>query len=165
MLSEETAVGHYAEDAVRTMAEVAETAEGWPRQRPTPAPGALDDDLVAWAMAHAGVQAAEDLGVAAILCPTQGGRTAQRVAAFRPAMPIAGISPDPHVRGQLTIVWGVQPLAVPGGDGDVESPFEQHAVDAALHAGMAAKGDLVTLVSGAPGRRAGSTDHVRVVRA
>jgi pyruvate kinase len=80
-------------------------------------------------------------------------------------MPIAGISPDPHVRGQLTIVWGVQPLAVPGGDGDAEAPFEQHAVEAALRAGMLSKGELVTLVSGAPGRRAGSTDHVRVVRA
>jgi pyruvate kinase len=162
MLSEETAVGAYATDAVTTMAEVAEAAEGWPRQRPTPAPGALDDDLVAWAVAHAAVQAAEDLGVAAILCPTQGGRTARRVAAFRPPMPVAGISPDQYVRGRLTVVWGVQPLAVPH---DVaESDIERHAVDAAVAAGLVARGQLVALVSGAPGRRAGSTDHVRVVR-
>jgi pyruvate kinase len=162
MLSEETAVGTYATDAVRTMAEVAEAAENWPRQRPTPAPGALDDDVVAWAVAHAAVQAAEDLGVAAILCPTQGGRTALRVAAFRPPMPIAGISADPYVRGRLTVVWGVRPLAVPH---DVaEADIERHAVEAALAQGLVAPGQLVALVSGAPGRRAGSTDHVRVVR-
>jgi pyruvate kinase len=163
MLSEETAVGGYPQDAVRTMAEVAEAAESWPRQRATPASGALDDDRVAWAVAHAAVQAAEDLGVAAILCPTQGGRTAQRVAAFRPPMPIAGIAADAHVRGRLTLVWGVQPLALdaPPGDGDAT---EANALEAARASGLVAPGDLVALVSGAPGRRAGSTDHVRVVR-
>jgi pyruvate kinase len=162
MLSEETAVGRYPEDAVRTMAEVAEAAEGWPRQRPTPAPGAVDDDRVAWAVAHAAVEAAEDLGVAAILCPTQGGRTAQRVAAFRPPMLIAGISPDPRVQGRLSLVWGVQPLALEGIETDAR--FEDQALEAALKTGIVAKGDLVALVGGAPGRRAGSTDHVRVVR-
>jgi pyruvate kinase len=162
MLSEETAVGSYPEDAVRTMAEVAEAAETWPRQRSTPASGALDDDRVAWAVAHAAVQAAEDLAVAAILCPTQGGRTAQRVAAFRPPMPIAGISADAHVRGRLTLVWGVLPLAAPPASN--EGTGEEHALAAARAAGLVDEGDLVTLVSGAPGRRAGSTDHVRVVR-
>jgi pyruvate kinase len=162
MLSEETAVGRYSKDAVRTMAEVAEAAESWPRQRSAPATGALDDDRVAWAVAHAAVQAAEDLGVAAILCPTQGGRTAQRVAAFRPPMPVAGISADANVRGRLTVVWGVEPLAVP--PGAAEGTTEEHALAAARAAGLVASGDLVALVSGAPGRRAGSTDHVRVVR-
>jgi pyruvate kinase len=162
MLSEETAVGSYPEDAVRTMAEVAEAAETWPRQRSAPASGALDDDRVAWAVAHAAVQAAEDLGVAAIVCPTQGGRTAQRVAAFRPPMPIAGISADAHVRGRLTVVWGVLPLAAP--PAATEGTSEEHALAAARGAGIVSDGDLVTLVSGAPGRRAGSTDHVRVVR-
>jgi pyruvate kinase len=162
MLSEETAVGNYPTDAVRTMAEVAESAETWPRHRSTPAAGALDDDRVAWAVAHAAVQAAEDLDVAAILCPTQGGRTAQRVAAFRPPMPIGGISADMHVRGRLTLVWGVEPLAVP--QGVTEETIEAAAVRAARDAGLVKKGELVALVSGAPGRRAGSTDHVRVVR-
>jgi pyruvate kinase len=161
MLSEETAVGLYATDAVRTMADVAEAAESWPRQRATPAVGSLDDDKVAWAVAHAAVQAAEDLGVAAILCPTQTGRTARRVASFRPPMPIAGISTDQHVRGRLTVVWGVQPLLAPP---EHASNLESHAVDAAREAGLVRTGELVAVVSGAPGPRAGSTDHVRVVR-
>jgi pyruvate kinase len=164
MLSEETAVGRYTTDTVRTMAEVAEAAEAWPRPRPEPAGGALDDDKVAWAVAHAAVQAAEDLGVAAILCPTQGGRTARRVAAFRPRMPIAGISGDTHLRGRLALVWGVRPLAAPAGSTGSEGGFEAPAIEAALTAGLVQRGDLVTVVAGAPGRRAGSTDHVRVVR-
>jgi len=163
MLSEETAVGRFTTDAVRTMAEVAESAESWPRLRPTPTGGALDDDKVAWAVAHAAVQAAEDLDVAAVLCPTQSGRTAQRVAAFRPPMPIAGISADPHVRGRMALVWGVRPLAASSAAG--ENVLESSAVATALERGLVKEGDLVAIVAGAPGRRAGATDHVRIVRA
>jgi pyruvate kinase len=163
MLSEETAVGHYTRDAVQTMHDVAAAAEAWPRQRNDPATTTAEDDRVAWAVAHAAVQAAEDLKVAAILCPTQSGRTARRVAAFRPSMPIAGISPDGHVRGRMALVWGVQ--ALPGMEAGDPTTVDDDAVRAARDARLVARGDLVVVVSGAPGRRAGSTDHVRVVRA
>jgi pyruvate kinase len=162
MLSEETAVGHYTRDAVQTMNDVAAAAEAWPRQRNDPAATTAEDDRVAWAVAHAAVQAAEDLKVAAILCPTQSGRTARRVAAFRPSMPIAGISPDVHVRGRMALVWGVH--ALPGSASGDPTTVDDDAVRAARDAGVVAVGDLVVVVSGAPGRRAGSTDHVRVVR-
>jgi pyruvate kinase len=163
MLSEETAVGLYPADTVRMMAEVAEAAEAWPRSHHDPAAMAgLDADQVAWAVAHAAVQAAEDLGVAAILCPTRSGQTARRVAAFRPSMPIAGISPQPEVLGPLCLVWGVQPLAVP----DTPDPDRQLrvAVQAARAAGLVSDGQLVAMVFGASGPRAGSTDSVRIVR-
>jgi pyruvate kinase len=163
MLSEETAIGEYPADTVRTMSEVAEAAEVWPRSSTLPhgAAAALDDDRVAWAVAHASVQAAEDLGVAAILCPTQSGSTARRVAAFRPTAPIAGISDQPDVLGRLSLVWGVRPLAArptEGGDG------LQHAIKATRDCGLVRKGDLIAVVSASPGKRAGATDTVRVVR-
>ncbi len=163
MLSEETAIGEYPADTVRTMSDVAEAAEGWPHTRTTPsgAAAALDDDRVAWAVAHASVQAAEDLGVAAIVCPTQSGTTARRVAAFRPAVPIAGISEQPEILGRLCLVWGVQPLRA----ADLEGPDGlRHAVKAARDSEIAHKGDLVAIVSASPGKRAGATDTVRIVR-
>jgi len=164
MLSEETAVGEYPADTVRTMSEVAEAAEAWPRSRTTPqgAAAALDDDRVAWAVAHASVQAAEDLGVAAIVCPTQSGTTARRVAAFRPAVPIAGISSQPEVLGRLCLVWGVQPLAA-AAEGDDDGL--RSSLKASRDSGLARKGDLVAIVSASPGKRAGATDTVRIVRA
>jgi pyruvate kinase len=165
MLSEETAIGLYPADTVRTMSEVAEAAEGWPRTRTTPqgAAAAADDDRVAWAVAHAAVQAAEDLGVAAIVCPTQSGTTARRVAAFRPAVAIAGISEQPEVLGRLCLVWGVRPLAAAAAaDHDDQT---RHAVKAARESGLAHKGDLIAVVSASPGKRAGATDTVRIVRA
>jgi pyruvate kinase len=163
MLSEETAVGEYATDTVRTMHEVAEAAESWSRARTTPqgATSALDDDRVAWAVAHASVQAAEDLDVAANVCPTQSGTTARRVAAFRPSVPIIGISEQPEVLGRLCLVWGVQPVAAASAEGDDRL---LHAVKAARECGVAHKGDLIAVVSASPGKRAGATDTVRIVR-
>ncbi len=164
MLSEETAVGMDPTNAVRTMADVAAAAEGWPRMHiePAGAGAAGDADRVAWAVAHAAVQAATDLGVAAILCPTRSGQTARRVAAFRPSMPIAGVSPTTEILGGLSLVWGVTPLVVPETtDGDRQLLL---AVQAARAHGLVGEGDLVALVFGATGPRAGSTDSVRVVR-
>jgi pyruvate kinase len=165
MLSEETAIGLYPADTVRTMSEVAEAAEDWPRTRTAPqgATGAVDDDRVAWAVAHAAVQAAEDLGVAAIVCPTQSGTTARRVAAFRPAVPIAGISEQLEILGRLSLVWGVRPLAAATTAGSDDQT--RHAAKAARECGLAQKCDLIAIVSASPGKRAGATDTVRIVRA
>ncbi|HVJ98326.1 MAG TPA: pyruvate kinase [Acidimicrobiia bacterium] len=165
MLSEETAVGIYATDAVSTMSEVAEAAENWPRARTTPegAGATADDDRVAWAVAHAAVQAAEDLRVAAIVCPTQSGTTARRVAAFRPSVPIAGIASAPDVLGRMTLVWGVRPLhAEHTHDADL---VLNEAMKACHAVGLLRKNDLVAFVSGSKGKRAGATDTVRVLRA
>jgi len=163
MLSEETAVGRYPSDAVTTMSEVAEAAESWPRSRTTPegVGAAVDDDRVAWAVAHASVQAAEDLGVAAIVCPTQSGTTARRVAAFRPSVPIAGIASTPEVLGRLTLAWGVRPIAV---DESGRDDHTRDAVKAARACGLVQKDDLIAVVSASPGKRAGATDTVRIVR-
>jgi pyruvate kinase len=161
MLSEETAVGRYAAEAVSTMSDVAEAAEQWPRMRTTPegVGATVDDDRVAWAVAHAAVQAAEDLGVAAIVCPTQGGTTARRVAAFRPSVPVAGIANAPETLGRLTLAWGVRPIAMPEDDDQIRA-----AVRAARSSDLVRKDDLIAVVFAAPGKRAGATDTVRIVR-
>jgi pyruvate kinase len=41
----------------------------------------------------------------------------------------------------------------------------RHAVKAARDSGLARKGDLIAIVSASPGKRAGATDTVRIVRA
>ena len=131
---------------------------------PAGAAAANDDDRVAWAVAHAAVQAAEDLGVAAIVCPTQSGTTARRVAAFRPSVPIVGMLRPAEALGGLALVWGVRPLAVDA----VRRRSSQ--LDDALHAARDARASSHAATSSpscsaSPGKRAGSTDTVRVVRA
>jgi pyruvate kinase len=162
MLSEETAVGDYPVDAVKTMAETAEHAESYPSGCDTPQQSELDDDPVAWAVARAAVGAAENLKVAAIICPTRSGATARRVAAFRPSMPIVAVASDRAVTGSLALLWGVLPLGggVPGDHVDVDA-----VLTAARDARVVASGELVALVAGAGDRGAGATDYVRIVRA
>jgi pyruvate kinase len=162
MLSEETAVGDYPVDAVKTMAETAIHAESYPSECDAPQQKELDDDPVAWAIARAAMGAAEDLSVAAIVCPTRSGATARRVAAFRPSIPIVALATEPDVAGALTLVWGVLPLARDRHD---EYRDADAAVRAVKEAALVQARSLVAVVAGAGGRHAGTTDYVRIVRA
>ena len=166
MLSEETAVGHFPVDSVRTMSEISETAEssrsGRPREELLVT---ADQDRVAWAVAHAAVEAAEDVGAAAILSVTRTGSTPRRVAAYRPSMPIGGVSGFDDCLGGLSLCWGVQPLRV-GEKAEAISIREEinRAVAIARDSGFVKEGDLVVVVAGSPGPRAGATDFMRVAR-
>jgi pyruvate kinase len=65
------------------------------------------------------------------------------------------------VLGGLCLVWGVHPLLVPE---NVKSEQLPLAIAAARAAGIVRDGDLVAVVFGSAGPRAGSTDSVRIVR-
>jgi pyruvate kinase len=164
MLSEETAVGRDPVAAVKTMAEIAETAESCDtRQRVTATKGGTAD-RVSWAVARAAVRAAEELEVAAILCPTRSGSTPRRVASSRPAMPVVAFSSDRAILGPLGLVWGVVPVHLT----DTPTAYDQReslqrVIATALEAHLVETGDLVAIVAGGSGRRAGSTDFVRIM--
>lgn len=166
MLSEETAVGQYPSQAVAQMVQIAEASEvDRDALIVEPLSHHMHEDRVSWAVAHAAVEAAEDLGVAAILCPTRSGSTPFRVAAFRPSMPIVGLSEKPDTLGSLTLVWGVTPLPVEQPQEGVSAEEDvERAWKAAKAAGIVAQGDHVAIVAGSPGRRAGRTDYVRIAR-
>jgi pyruvate kinase len=124
------------------------------------------EDPVSWAIARAAVHAAEELNVAAIVCPTRSGVTARRVSSFRPRMPIVGLGYQSEVVRPLSVVWGVIPKTV------ASLLKEKHAgdaiglaVDVARSSGVVRSGDLVAVVAGGPEPRAGSTDFVRIVSA
>lgn len=160
MLSGETAVGRYPSETVATMAEVALQAEAW-RKRRVPDVCVLGDDPVAWAVAHAVVQAAQDLNVKAILCPTRTGATARRIAAYRPTATIVGISKDDDILAQLSLIWGVQPVALRD-EIDVENEVDE-IVQLSCKAGYIKKGDLVAVASGSQTKSAGGTDSIRIL--
>ena len=165
MLSEETAVGDYPVTTVETMAGIAEESEQQDRVHAEPETRRREDDRVSWAVAHAGVAAAEDLGVQAILCPTRTGSTVRRVAAFRPSMPVVGIASREQTLGVLALNWGVIPLYTRevGEARDMRDETDR-AVAVARDAGLTHESDLVAVVAGSPGPRAGRTDFMRIVR-
>lgn len=164
MLSEETAVGKFPINTVRTMAKIAERAESDLRNEINKVHHGGEEDPVSWAIARAAVHAAEDLKVSAIICPTRSGATARRVAAFRPSMPILGLAHSPETVRPLSLVWGVVPGLSPFlPEEQLASEGLRQAVDSARDAGLVGPGDLVAVVAGGPAPRAGSTDVMRIV--
>ncbi len=170
MLSAETAIGHDPALVVRTMGVIAERAEReadysqWANrlgrtQRVHPAGGG---DRITQAITHAAWQAATDAGVEAILCCTRSGRTAREMARYRPSARLVGLSPDPATVRSMALSWGVTPLLT-----DTHHSTDDlvwFAVETAVKAGLAAVGDYVLVLAGAPDRASGAaTDVLRIV--
>ena len=109
MLSEESAVGPYAPEAVTWLDRIARTTESAAigGQVEIHSPPAFRRDGSEWAVASAAVHLAREVGAGAIVTPTHSGRTARLVAARRPACPIVALSSVPQTRRRLSLVWGV----------------------------------------------------------
>jgi len=80
-------------------------------------------------------------------------------------MPIIGISSREQTLGVMALTWGVHPLRT---DDLPEARDMRDETDRAVAAGQAAgllsEGQMVAVVAGSPGPRAGRTDFMRIVR-
>jgi pyruvate kinase len=163
MLSAETAVGAYPEEAVRMMARIIEHAEASAAYRSLPSPVAAGtSQTVPEAVAEAASSAASELSAAAIAVFTQSGSTARVVAKFRPITPIYAFTPFESVRRRLALVWGIRPRCVellPDTDEMVEA-----VANRLLHEGAVRRGDLLVVTAGTPVQRPGSTNFLKVHR-
>ena len=164
MLSGETAVGRFPVEAVRTMAEIARTAErseehAGPAAGPPAATGRRDFS-VALAVAEAAAAAARTAGAAAIVVYTESGRTARLVSKLGLGIPIVAFSPDDRVRRKMTLLADVVSFRIPR-ERSVEAMLR--AGDRLLSRAKVLSGRLVVEVSGAA-RAAGATNTVRIRR-
>lgn len=159
MLSNETAVGSYAVEAVATMARIAERIEQEEIQQ-TSRHMRDNKSSIPNAISQAVSQIAENLGAAAIMTLTQTGSTARNVSKFRPTTPILAITPHVNVARQLQMVWGVRPLLV------LELPSTgqtfQAAINVAQEKNLLTEGDLVVMTAGTLQGVSGSTDLIKV---
>ena len=115
---------------------------------------------VSESVAQASCVLANDLEAAAIIAPTQSGRTAMHISRFRPLQPIIALSPNPKTVRRLTLFWGCIPCLVTEAE-DTDKMIEEAAATA--HGlGFVAKGDLVVITAGHPIWVAGTTNMVRV---
>lgn len=159
MLSNETAVGNYPEEAVATMARIAERIEQEIAQNSDR--HSLDTRRsIPNAISQAVGQIAEQLGARAIMSLTQTGATARNVSKFRPRTPILAITPHVSVARQLQMVWGVKPLLVLGLPSTGQT--FQAAMGVALENNLLAEGDIVVMTAGTLQGVSGSTDLIKV---
>lgn len=167
MLSGETATGKYPVETVRTMATIAENTESqihYERRRIT-RPEFTEMEMASHvktrAIAHATVTTAHDLGAKCIVALTDSGDTARSVSAFRPGVPIIGATPSEITYRQLALRWGVQPIMVNRPNTGTE--LYSQAACAAVLAGGAQVGDVITVTAGMPVGRAAYTNTMRLL--
>jgi pyruvate kinase len=118
MLSGESAVGKYPEEAVAMLARIAAATEA---RRP---PARLQDlralcleqrpTTVATAISSIVEQALDTVPCAALFVPTHTGTTARMISRFKPSAWIAAISHDPAACRGLAFSYGVHPVHLAG---------------------------------------------------
>src|SRR6201988_3514547 len=161
MLSAESAAGKYPVEAVSTITRIGEEVERHPTyrsvitaQRPEPEATAGD------AIAAAARQIAETLDLSAIICWTDSGSTAIRVARERPKPPVVAITPKMVTGRRLALVWGVH--CVVAEDAHDQDDMVDRAGTIAFRDGFADAGQRVIIVAGVPLRIPGTTNMLRI---
>ncbi len=160
MLSGETAVGAYPVEAVKTMVKIALAAEADIKNiRGFTRAGAVATDVTN-AISHATVTSAHDLNASAIITVSMSGSTPRTISRYRPRSVIVGCTSNPRVWRQMSLSWGTVPLMI-GEESNTDDLFE-HAVDAAVQAGIVHDGELVVLTAGVPLGISGTTNLMKV---
>ncbi len=161
MLSGETAVGKYPVESVRTMAVLAQRAEGHLQeygylQKILPNPS----NIVTEAVGQAAVAMANQLKAAAIFSLTESGLTSRLVSKHRPDCPILAITASPCVARRLCMNWGVLPILYPGEPADAAKI--EFGIERAKELGYLRPGDIIIATAGSS-QESGRTDRIRVI--
>lgn len=109
MLSGETAAGKYPIEAVKTMAEIAETTESNINYNKRFNNSSFEIRNSADAVSHSSCTMAIDLGAKAIVACSLSGLTARMVSRFRAPVPVLGLTTDERTWRRLALSWGVIP--------------------------------------------------------
>jgi pyruvate kinase len=111
MLSEETAIGQYPEEAIKYLDNIAREAErrfefqdfNWPARRSA-------QQSVAEAVMFAACGAADKCKADAIVACTETGASSRLTAKYRPTQPLYGVSSREDTCRRMCLYWGVYPI-------------------------------------------------------
>jgi pyruvate kinase len=166
MLSAETAVGAYPVEAVMAMVRIIEETESAgfgdvaPKRQRVGQLFAEQGPDTPDAIAAASCAAAEMLEVPLIVCFTHSGFTARKLAAYRSAVPIVGLTTELSTYHQLALTWGVHPALA-----DSVPTYEEMlgiARGYLISHGYANEGDQVVVTAGVPFDTPGTTNLIKV---
>ena len=158
LLSDETAMGQYPEEALRVAVSTineAESEDAYPYYKNME----TRDRTQAITSAAAGLVRTLDSKPIVL---TSTGRAALELARFRPANDILAFSHDPTVLRKLCLGWGIQPTGVIPVQPDVAELVWQ-VLQSALDLGAVTDQDVVTIVHGFLTGVSGTTNAVQVL--
>lgn len=161
MLSQETSVGKYPLKAVEIMDRVVREVENHVGSvhRTEGLEGSGED--VSEAVVHGACHMAGEVRAGMIATITRTGRTAQRLSAARPDIPIVAVVAEGEIGRWLVMHRGVIPLVVDRLE-DLEGRSER-IFEPLCAAKLAKAGDLIILTGGLPSGKSGSTSFVKVL--
>jgi pyruvate kinase len=160
MLSGETSVGRHPVQVVRTMATIITAVEEDSECHVPPLQHS--PRTKGGAIAAAAAEVGGTLHAKALCCFTKSGDTVRRLARFHSPLPLLAFTPEPRVRSQLSLSWGVETFLTPS----VQHTDEMVAQvqDILLDFGRFDVGEQVVIVAGSPPNTPGSTNAMRVWR-
>jgi pyruvate kinase len=158
MLSGETSVGAYPVHAVQTMARIIESTED--HGLPMMAQYTWQSKTRSGVICRAARDVAEAIDAHYMVAFTTSGDSARRMARYRSHVPVIAFTPDPVVRDQLALTWGVETFHVPMVRHTDEMVLQ---VDKALlEVHRLEEGQSVVIVAGSPPGIPGSTNALRI---
>ena len=160
MLSGETAVGSYPEEAVSQMDCIAKDVEEGGIIETPELEGFPDGLPIPVAVSQSAVDLARKLDAKVIITFTTSGFTARHHAASRPRTPILAVSPWEAIVRRMALYWGVQAVTVTQVD-DTDDMIEE-AKRAAVKEGLAGPGDVVVIAAGLPLEVRDTTNLIQV---
>jgi pyruvate kinase len=161
MLSAETSVGDFAVETVRTMVKIICAVEN--EVLPRGLPQAISKPRTkGGAVARAAAELGDYLSASYLVAFTKSGDTARRLSRYRSPIPILAFTPEPLVRSQLALSWGVETFI--GDEVESTDAMVLQVDRALLELGRCKPGDLIVITAGSPPGIAGGTNAVRVHR-
>lgn len=161
MLSAETAVGQYPVRAVQMMDRICREAERSPDYGRGPEIHFLEDRArFASATAQACVDAANNLGLEAIVAFTESGSTARLISKYRPKADIFAYTPHERTYRRMALYAGVTPL--PFQPVDSTDLMINYAEQNLVASGILQPGDGAVMAAGIPPNQSASTNLMKL---
>ncbi len=161
MLSGETAAGEFPIESVQTMNRIAlKTESGLDHATILKKRSQKTLITITDAISQSVTHTAANLGVSAIITPTQSGHSARMVAKYRPKAPIIAVTFNEFVKRRLSLVWGI--YAVRGQEAETTDELLDTAVNMGLETKIIERGCKVIITAGVPVGVSGTTNLMKV---
>ncbi|MEI6620357.1 MAG: pyruvate kinase [Actinomycetes bacterium] len=159
MLSAETSVGAHPALVVQTMARIIRYVEEQTLDFVPPIPHD-EGGSPSRAMTNAACQVGEAVGATQICTYTLTGLSARLVARHRSPIPLCVFTPNPRVRSELSLVWGVETFLCEAAD--TTDTMVQMVDRELLLLERCRRGDHIVITAGVPPGIPGKTNGLRV---
>ncbi|HLQ83589.1 MAG TPA: pyruvate kinase [Pseudogracilibacillus sp.] len=161
MLSGETAAGEFPIESVQTMNRIAlKTESGLDHATILKKRSQKTLITITDAISQSVTHTAANLGVSAIITPTQSGHSARMVAKYRPKAPIIAVTFNEYVKRRLSLVWGI--YAIRGQEAETTDELLDTAVNMGLETKIIERGCKVIITAGVPVGVSGTTNLMKV---